>query len=887
MANEIVQKNQNAWLWGLFIILIGVTVIGGMFFVFSAFPVTAPFFTSEWFTQVFHNGYRIIALLLPDRIGLEVPEGAWYLALVKVTGGIAFFLLVIQVALRLFFQNLLHRFLRCRYGHVLIGGCGRCAQQLARDSIKRGRKVVMVELNLTAQQREFAMEQRNVTLLSGDASDVQTLERTNADQAEQVILATDADLMNLEAATHTHSLVTNPPRRDFGRGRLVCSGMRWFGRFAQRQRRAQEIEARRAGLPSLKEAYPAADEDSLTVHLQLQDPELVYQLKRYNKFVQEDRENRFATLPFNTLEVAARRLLLSQPLYYYADLRGQSRVHVAIFGYSAMAQQLILEIGRNFHYRDFATTRVTVVTPDAATAQADFLERYPAMNREETCYVRFIEFDIRVHAADLPDPAYGPLLGCSATQDRPLTFLEALGSPVEPDECAYGDTLTAIVSCFEHDADNVKTGLRLRNQTAATGWGLAPVYLWLTNEALHHLTTPAHQTPEQAEVLQPFGTVEEVCTWEEIVEGQSDYLAQFLHEAYSARYSNERAQPWVRLPETYRDANRGAADHLAVKLLSVGYQVPGSVTHWDTSVDLREHRDLLARLEHRRWMAERLLDGWRYAPERDNARKQHPNLVAYDALDNESQEKDQNNVEDIQRFFEPQAGSRFPDMGELLQTIKQRFFRQAPNRPKVQRDRVIGVLAALPEDLLSDEATKHFEWTLEHCLVDWKDNHITWVSPLSYPAERLWTNQALQVGEHRGIHQRLRRIRADSCSIDDGLAESRRTGPSETTREPLWNLDYWTWIIDIQPPGGATLDPRLRRERAELYLVERVDYLVVLANSAEGERLRRWCEDPAERPVGSSSIPGVLRAERERICPGEWIDPVLGQGTRFGQPSRA
>lgn len=45
-----------------------------------------------------------------------------------------------------------------------------------------------------------------------------------------------------------------------------------------------------------------------------------------------------------------------------------------------------------------------------------------------------------------------------------------------------------------------------------------------------------------------------------------------------------------------------------------------------------ENYDLLASLEHARWNAERLLEGWRYGPEKDLAKKLNPCIVAWEKL---------------------------------------------------------------------------------------------------------------------------------------------------------------------------------------------------------------------------------------------------------------
>jgi hypothetical protein len=42
--------------------------------------------------------------------------------------------------------------------------------------------------------------------------------------------------------------------------------------------------------------------------------------------------------------------------------------------------------------------------------------------------------------------------------------------------------------------------------------------------------------------------------------------------------------------------------------------------------------ELLARNTHEVWAQQRIADGWRYGPRRDDATKEHPDLVPYDEL---------------------------------------------------------------------------------------------------------------------------------------------------------------------------------------------------------------------------------------------------------------
>ena len=50
--------------------------------------------------------------------------------------------------------------------------------------------------------------------------------------------------------------------------------------------------------------------------------------------------------------------------------------------------------------------------------------------------------------------------------------------------------------------------------------------------------------------------------------------------------------------------------------------------------------EALARNVHEVWAATRLAQGWRYGPERNDARKEHPCLIPYDELSEEERTYD-------------------------------------------------------------------------------------------------------------------------------------------------------------------------------------------------------------------------------------------------------
>ena len=55
---------------------------------------------------------------------------------------------------------------------------------------------------------------------------------------------------------------------------------------------------------------------------------------------------------------------------------------------------------------------------------------------------------------------------------------------------------------------------------------------------------------------------------------------------------------------------------------------------------IEELTELLARNAHENWARGRIEEGWRYGARRDDARKEHPNLVPYEELSESDRDYD-------------------------------------------------------------------------------------------------------------------------------------------------------------------------------------------------------------------------------------------------------
>jgi hypothetical protein len=110
--------------------------------------------------------------------------------------------------------------------------------------------------------------------------------------------------------------------------------------------------------------------------------------------------------------------------------------------------------------------------------------------------------------------------------------------------------------------------------------------------------------------------------------------AKANHMAYLAGLEpSERAKApsWDELPEAFKDSNRWAVLHRQVK---------STVWKKTAESDKPAVLEMLACSEHQRWMAEKIMAGWRGGPMRDNSRKIHPDILPFADLRDDVKEKD-------------------------------------------------------------------------------------------------------------------------------------------------------------------------------------------------------------------------------------------------------
>jgi voltage-gated potassium channel Kch len=195
--------------------------------------------------------------------------------------------------------------------------------------------------------------------------------------------------------------------------------------------------------------------------------------------------------------------------------------------------------------------------------------------------------------------------------------------------------IDALFVCFDDDSLATIAALRIRERFGA---GI-PIVVRMTEETGFASLMESGGGPLSG--IRPIGFLDIACMRDLFLGGDTEIIARAFHETNLAERlaagdspeKNSAAVPWAQLAEADRASSRDRAKALRDQLDRVGLAL---VPCPDRPITLHrfapEPLEALAQVEHKRWLANKRAEGWRYGPERDNAKKLNPFLVDWEAL---------------------------------------------------------------------------------------------------------------------------------------------------------------------------------------------------------------------------------------------------------------
>jgi hypothetical protein len=329
-----------------------------------------------------------------------------------------------------------------------------------------------------------------------------------------------------------------------------------------------------------------------------------------------DRQQHVSGVRFvSQAQLAARDLHRRHPPFLIARALGHARIHALMFGFGrggeAVFADLLLSSGTGFLGRP----RVTIVDPRAAEITRSLAQRCPALGTS---------VDI-----DFIDPG--------RVDDIRLLPADALAS------AQATDPVTLAYVAVDGDERAMALAVSLQSLLQRESWVAGPIFTRLLSGSALPTWRTGESVPPPGSLV-GFGAIDDFAGSIGLFDREVDALPRMFHEAYRRAVPDHAVanRPWEALTEEMRESNRRLVLHLPAKLATAGVDVE----RWLTDPNLRHlpallpdlARDpalleMLAAVEHARWMAERHLGGWQPGPVRDNQRRVHPDLRPYAELD--------------------------------------------------------------------------------------------------------------------------------------------------------------------------------------------------------------------------------------------------------------
>lgn len=477
--------------------------------------------------------------------------------------------------------------------HVVVCGAGDAGDELARRLLAEKKCVALIEKN--AECRSLAdLRACGAVVFVGDALSAGTLRKAGLGNANEAYVVCGSD--------ETNSRVAAQVERTFE----ALEGGCW-------QLERPRIDAKKG----------VCSDDCgkrFIVHVRLE--------QRAHRAALTDgaKSRRVAVHCFSFAEMTARSLFLKQgwvPRQRKGGA-GPRHVHSVIFGATEVAQAVLLQNLKMLHLRDGDERVVSVVCRDHDGVRERVWAETPCLrpsgemeeSMRRVCENLFpaLEFiELPESAADMRTTAFAPFRNIGAGWRLNVFF------------CLDEGTLSQGLMEALHGY------LAWRAEKAGNDFELRCFCLQSRYEERANADALA-----QGAIL--FGGHAALCTPGAIIAPEADQIAKEIMMFYDDKYGKQeieshRGQPhfecyvdrkWaVGQQEWERESNRQAADHIGVKLALLG--LGWTAADGERLRTLLEDKasgalDLLARLEHRRWCAERLLGGWRPLPPGEDRR---------------------------------------------------------------------------------------------------------------------------------------------------------------------------------------------------------------------------------------------------------------------------
>jgi hypothetical protein len=347
---------------------------------------------------------------------------------------------------------------------------------------------------------------------------------------------------------------------------------------------------------------------------------------------------------FNVFERGARTMLRVHPAWKVAAQADPPSPHLLVVGLGRMGESLVAHVARDWYVEQRGTgrmLRVSIVDREVKAKLRSLAARYPQL--PACCELAGHEIDV----ADVEFQKGSFLVNREGVCDLDIIYV-----------------------CLRDAALGLQAALTMRQRLGRDKPRI--VVRMQEGSGLASLLREDVATRAPFRNVYPFGLLERTCTPTLVLDGTHEVLAQAVHEAYRQerrRQADQHEQgqqdlaeeslgqdeallPWELLPETLKESNRRQVDHIRDKLEAAGYGIE-PLTDWEAIFHEfeREEVELMARLEHERFVEERTREGWVYGSKKDLKKKTSPDLRPWEELSDSAIKKNLQSVTELPKVL--------------------------------------------------------------------------------------------------------------------------------------------------------------------------------------------------------------------------------------------
>lgn len=346
----------------------------------------------------------------------------------------------------------------------------------------------------------------------------------------------------------------------------------------------------------------------------------------------------------SVVRATARTAILPVPPFLLAQQQDQSRIHVLFVGFNALTVTMIEEILIANIMPGQKLPRFTILTEGAFKAEQAFNARHGGLTEESR------RSDIGPIDIQFIENVYDGITEMAAESLVPLVKAEPL---------------TAVYVTLAQSEEPLAAAVAI--QTASVKRNLFACPIFVNSPHGVGMRKALWEDAFTSRGLYAFGGLDDLIKALGLLEDEPDKLAKAYDASYRKVLFDDESEEnaWKNMTDMFRRANQNAVLHLPAKLAAMGFDIrPYLLQHDvlspstapkltpDTQLVLSpDSREVLAEMEHERWMVERWVSGWRFG-KRDNQHLRHNNLTPYSQLEESIKDYDRMFVDWVETWLE-------------------------------------------------------------------------------------------------------------------------------------------------------------------------------------------------------------------------------------------